>query len=134
MVSMLPQRSALIAGTVRDNLSLSGVFPDDEMWAALETVALARDLRARDGLDTWLGEGGVGLSGGQSRRLALARNLLKECDILLLDEPTEGLDAHTADRLLTGLRAALPDTLIIAAMHMGADHPMFTRTISLSED
>ena len=132
VVSMLPQRSALIAGTVRDNLSLSGDFTDAEMWNALRTVVLADALIARDGLDTKLGEGGSGLSGGQSRRLALARNLLKTVDILLLDEPTEGLDADTADAVMQGVRAALPDTLIIAAMHDGADHPVFKKSIELS--
>lgn len=131
-VSMLPQRSSLIAGTVRDNLSLSGDFTDAEMWIALQTVALADALTARDGLDTKLGEGGAGLSGGQSRRLAMARNLLKKSDILLLDEPTEGLDAETADAVLQGVRDALPNALIIAAMHDGADHPVFKKTIELS--
>ena len=132
IVSMLPQRSSLITGTVRDNLSLGGEFADTEMWNALETVALADALSARDGLDTKLGEAGAGLSGGQLRRLALARNLLKESDILLLDEPTEGLDAETADTVLQAVREALPKALIIAALHHGADHPLFRRKIELS--
>ena len=132
-VSMLPQRSSLLAGTVRDNLSLSGEFTDAQMWRALQTVALADVFEARDGLETQLGDGGSGLSGGQSRRLALARNILKKSDILLLDAPTEGLDAATAEAVLQGIREALPDALIIAATHDRADDPRFDRTINLSQ-
>jgi len=131
-LAVLPQRSGLISGTVRDNLSLSHAYDDEAMWAALETVALADDLRRRGGLDLRLGEAGAGLSGGQSRRLCLARILLKKPDILLLDEPTEGLDAATATRVLSAVRQYLPDTLIIAAMHRGANHPIFNKTIRLS--
>jgi len=132
IVSVLPQRSALVSGTVRENLSLAGDFSDAEMWSVLETVFLARALQQRDGLDTRLGEGGAGLSGGQSRRLALARTMLRKSEILLLDEPTEGLDPETADAVLRNLTEALPEALIIAAMHSGAEHPVFEKTIRLS--
>lgn len=131
-VCALPQRTALMAGSVRDNLSLSGDFSDAQMWAALEAVALAGALRARGRLDTALGEGGSGLSGGQSRRLSLARNLLRKSDIILLDEPTEGLDVATADAVLQRVRDAQPEALIIATMHGRTDHPVFNKVISLS--
>jgi ATP-binding cassette subfamily C protein CydC len=132
MVGVLPQRSALIAGTVRDNLSLAGSYDDDAMWQALDAVALSRDIRARGGLDAALGEGGAGLSGGQARRLALARNVLKRPEILLLDEPAEGLDAAMAEAVLRGLREALPEAAILAAMHRGAEHPLFDRRIAMT--
>lgn len=132
VLSMLPQRSGLIAGTLRDNLSLGGTFSDDALWTALDAVALGDDVRARGGLDARLGEGGAGLSGGQSRRLALARSLLKNPQILLLDEPTEGLDPATADSVLSRLRKALPGTLIVVAMHRGADHPIFDKVVRLT--
>ncbi|WP_109468292.1 amino acid ABC transporter ATP-binding/permease protein [Albibacillus kandeliae] len=131
VVSMLPQRSALVAGTFRDNLSLNGEADEDTLWAALEAVALADVVRERGGLEARLGEAGAGLSGGQARRLALARNLLKKPALLLLDEPTEGLDAATADKVLRGLRAFLPRATIIAAMHRGATHEIFNRTATL---
>lgn len=132
MLAVLPQRSALIAGTIRDNLSLSGAFSDAEFWAVLDTVALGVDIRDRGGLEATLGEGGAGLSGGQARRLTLARSLLKKPQILLLDEPTEGLDGNTSDAVLHGVRRALPDALIVVAMHRGVDHPIFERTVQLA--
>ncbi len=124
-MAFLPQRSALIAGTVRDNLCLAGPAEDASLWSALDVVALADVIRSKGGLDARLGEGGTGLSGGQARRLALARIVLKDPSIVLLDEPTEGLDAVTADAVLNGVRTALPRAAIVAALHRGADHPVF---------
>lgn len=132
LVTMLPQRSILIAGSVRENLSLAAPYSDAEMWQALEAVDLAEALRQRDNLETRLGEGGRGLSGGQARRLALARAILKRPQILLLDEPNEGLDAETSTRVLAGLRQFLPQTAILAALHRGAEDPLFATQYKLS--
>ncbi|MCV6597855.1 MAG: ATP-binding cassette domain-containing protein [Mangrovicoccus sp.] len=130
-VSMLPQRSALIAGSLRENLCLPGSQSDDALWQALKAVDLADTIAARGGLEMRLGEGGSGLSGGQSKRLCLARAILRAPKLLLLDEPTEGLDSATAQRVLTGLRAALPMTVIVAALHRDAEHSLFTQRINL---
>ena len=125
IVTMVPQRSALIAGSIRENLSLSGGTGDEEMWQALAAVALDGVVRARGGLETQLGEGGTGLSGGQARRLTLARALLRKPKLLLLDEPTEGLDDATATLVLSGIRKASPDAAILATLHRSVDHPVF---------
>lgn len=129
-LTLVPQRTALISGSVRQNLAFAGTDDPEEMYAALEAVGLTAEIAARGGLDMRLGEGGAGLSGGQARRLAIARAILRRPQILLLDEPTEGLDAATANHVLHGLRRALPEAAILCAMHRHADHAIFGRNVA----
>jgi ATP-binding cassette subfamily C protein CydC len=115
-----PQEAALLAGTVRENLALAmGPCDDGVLWAALADACLdARIRRMPQGLDTWIGENGACLSGGERRRLSLARAFLRPADWLLLDEPTEGLDADTEAAVLFRLRRRLDATgqgLLIAS-------------------
>ncbi|MGV8985669.1 MAG: amino acid ABC transporter ATP-binding/permease protein [Cypionkella sp.] len=117
-VMLVPQRSSLMAGSIGDALTLGA--PDaseDSLWQALEAVQLADVIRDKGGLAAHLGPRGSGLSGGEARRLVLARALLRRPVILLLDEPTEGLDDETARRVLDGIRRYLPDAVIVTASH-----------------
>ncbi|WP_019961113.1 thiol reductant ABC exporter subunit CydC [Woodsholea maritima] len=95
--ALVDQRAELLSTTVRANLRLAKAdASEDELWQALELARAADFVRAMpDGLATWIGEQGRLVSGGQGRRLALARAFLKDAPILLLDEPTEGLDPQT---------------------------------------
>ncbi len=111
----LPQDAMLVSGTVRDNLELAraDVDPradsdDAALWAALRDAVLDDLVRSLPhGLDTWIGEDGARLSGGERRRLALARAYLGAAPWLLLDEPTEGLDADTEAIVVARLDARL---------------------------
>jgi ATP-binding cassette subfamily C protein CydC len=107
-----PQQAVLLAGTVRENLRLALPSADDEaLWAALEDADLADRIRAAPaGLNAPLGENGARLSGGERRRLGLARAYLRPAPWLVLDEPTEGLDAATEARVLERLTQRLERT------------------------
>ena len=84
----------------------------------LEAAQLAETINALpDGLDSWLGEGGATLSGGQGRRLALARTLLMDAPILLLDEPCAGLDAATEQEFFRVLNTAVEGRTMLLILH-----------------
>ncbi len=102
------QDAPVLTGTVRQNLLMAGDADEDRMWQALDDAALKTRIEALPkGLDTWLGDGGVTLSGGERKRLSLARAYLKPAPVLVLDEPTEGLDAQTEAFVVDRLRARL---------------------------
>ncbi|GBR15191.1 thiol reductant ABC exporter subunit CydC [Gluconobacter frateurii] len=104
-VAWLSQSSHLFDDTIRDNLLLGRTdISEDAIWGALEQAKIADTVRSLpDGLDTWIGESGSKLSGGQGRRIALARVLLSNAPVLILDEPATGLDADTEKAFLETL-------------------------------
>ncbi len=131
-----PQDAALIAGTVADNLRLAAPdASDDALWEALRDAALDERIRAAPaGLNAWLGDNGERLSGGERRRLSLARALLRPAPWLLLDEPTEGLDAGTEALVLDRLAARLDRTGqgVVLVSHRPAPLAICGRTLNLS--
>ncbi len=118
-MAWLSQATHLFSDTVRANLLLGRPDASDaDLWAALEQAQVAEVVRLLPGgLDAWIGQGGTAVSGGQSRRLALARTLLSNAPVLILDEPATGLDADTERAFLTTLNDVAPGRTVILIVH-----------------
>ncbi len=113
------QSTRLFSTSLRENLRLARPDADDPMlWAALETTGLAGEVKALErGLDSFVGAGGMMLSAGQARRLMLARAWLSPAPILLLDEPTEGLDAINERAIINTLAGQRGDRSLLLITH-----------------
>ena len=131
--SWMTQRTELFQDSLRENLRLADpAASDEQLWQVLEAAGLKNDIAALpQGLDTLLGEGGLGLSGGQSRRLALARLLLSPRNCWLLDEVSEGLDAVTAADVLQRLALAAEGRTMIFATHWQREARLADRIVCL---
>jgi ATP-binding cassette subfamily C protein CydC len=104
-VSLVSQQAHMFNASVRDNLLIARPgATEPELWQALAAVRLADFVKSLpQGIDTWIGESGRLVSGGQARRLALARAILRDAPIWVLDEPTEGLDRATERHIMETL-------------------------------
>ncbi len=118
-IVILSQHARIFDDSIAANLRLAAPdAPDAALWRALAKAGLARTVEALpDGLDTRCGEGGAFLSGGEGRRLALARALLPPAAILVLDEPTAGLDAATERAFLQTLDTAAEGRSLLLVTH-----------------
>jgi ATP-binding cassette subfamily C protein CydD len=135
LTAWIGQRPVLFAGSIRDNI----LFARPE--ATAEEVATAAAAARLDqftdalpkGLDTAIGEGGYGLSGGQAQRVAIARAYLKNAPLLLLDEPTAHLDPATEKEVLDSLQRLAIGRTVILASHSSAAHGFGGRRLDLRE-
>lgn len=118
-IGVVEQRPYLFDASLRDNLCIARPEATDEQLNVAIDQAQLRGYIAElpRGLATWVGEDGVLVSGGEARRIAIARTLLADPPILVLDEPTEGLDAGTINDLYAALRAAMHGRSVLLITH-----------------
>ncbi len=132
--SYVGQRAHIFRGTIRENIRFARPDADD---AAIEAAARAAQVMEfatdlPEGLDTLVGEGGFGLSGGQAQRVAVARAFLRDTPLVLLDEPTTHLDPGTEAVVLDALRRLCVGRTAIVATHARAARGYFGKELQLS--
>lgn len=120
-IAVVPQQTHVLSGSLRDNLILAAASANDEMLLNVVEATGLNLLAAAKGndecLNLWLGQGGIALSGGEQRRLAIARALLKQANVLIMDEASEGLDRHSEQRLLNVILEAYSGKTVLMITH-----------------
>jgi ATP-binding cassette subfamily C protein CydD len=135
LTAWIGQRPVLFAGTIRDNIRFARPEATDEQIdiAAENAQVNAFAAGLPNGVDTIVGEGGYGLSGGQAQRVAIARAFLKNAPLLLLDEPTAHLDPTTEAEVLDSLRRLALGRTVILASHSSAAHAFAGRRLDIRD-
>ncbi len=132
-IAYVPQGNSLVSGTVRSNLLLGN--PDateKQMREALSTAVAEFVFDMPQGLDTPCGESGAGLSEGQAQRIAIARGLLRERSVIIMDEPTAALDPETERELLQRLAHYAHSRTMILITHREATADLCDRIVNLN--
>jgi ABC-type multidrug transport system fused ATPase/permease subunit len=133
LMAYVPQGNSLIAGTIRDNITFFRTVEEDRLTEVIRLVCLDEFVASLpQGVDTCIGENGVGVSEGQAQRIAIARALLHDAPILLLDECTSALDAVTEQMLLQNLRT-LTDKAVLLISHKDSTVAGSTSVLRLAD-
>jgi ATP-binding cassette subfamily C protein CydD len=135
LTAWIGQQPVLFAGSIRENIRFARPEATDAEIEAAARSASVTDFASQlpDGLDTKVGEGGYGLSGGQAQRVAIARAFLKNAPLLLLDEPTAHLDPATEADVLESLRRLALGRTVILASHSSAAHGFAGRRLDIRD-
>jgi ABC-type bacteriocin/lantibiotic exporter with double-glycine peptidase domain len=120
-ISYVPQEVQIIRGTIRENIALGypdDLFPENMFWKALEVSRLSEFVKSQPlGLDAQVGDRGVNMSGGQRQRLGIARAMLTEPRLLILDEATSSLDTETESEFVEALQQLVGKVTLVVIAH-----------------
>jgi len=131
-VGLCEQHPTLFDEDLRQNLLFArDTATDDELLGVLDRVGLGDWARERGGLDARVGDRGALVSGGQAQRIALARALLRGFPVLVLDEPTAGVDPEASDQLLRDLLGAAGEQTVILISHVAPPEGTIDRTVRI---
>nr|WP_294845525.1 cysteine/glutathione ABC transporter ATP-binding protein/permease CydC [uncultured Gilliamella sp.] len=131
-IAVVPQIITIFSDSLRQNLLIgNSSASDQQLIEVLQQVELDKLLTTEHGLDLPLGQGGRSLSGGEIRRIGIARALLHNSPLILMDEPTESLDQHTEQQIIQLIKQVCHDKTLLMVTHRLTDNPLFDRIISL---
>lgn len=134
IAAVVPQTAFLFDDTVRGNVTLGADVSDEDVWAALRAAQADGFVAALpDGLDTKLGERGTSLSGGQRQRISLARALVREPRLLILDDATSAVDPEVEARILEALRTGTHDTTLVVVAYRKATIGLADEVVHLED-
>ncbi|NMR85434.1 ATP-binding cassette domain-containing protein, partial [Vibrio parahaemolyticus] len=119
-IAVVPQKNLLFTGTILENLRWGNKNATYEDIIKCSKIAMADEFiqTFKDGYNTYLGQGGVNLSGGQKQRLSIARALVKNPELLILDDATSSVDLITERKIKEGLKSNLSTTTILIAQRI----------------
>lgn len=131
-IAVVPQVITIFSDTLRQNLLIGNEqATDQQLIDVLHQVELDKLLITEKGLDLLIGQGGRALSGGEIRRIGIARALLHHSPLILMDEPTESLDQQTEQQIIKLIQQTCKDKTLLMVTHRLIDNPLFDRVISL---
>lgn len=132
LIAVIPQVIHIFNDTLRNNLLIGNQqATDEQLTLALSHVELDKLLNTEHGLDLWIGENGRTLSGGEKRRIGIARALLHNAPLTLMDEPTESLDSQTEQQILAIIEKNYANKTLIMVTHRLIANKRFDRTLLL---
>ncbi|MWP62550.1 heme ABC transporter ATP-binding protein/permease CydC [Gilliamella sp. Pas-s25] len=131
-IAMVPQVITIFSDTLRQNLLIGNQqATEQQLIDVLHQVELDKLITTEQGLDLLVGQGGRALSGGEIRRIGIARALLHNSPLILMDEPTESLDQQTEQQIIRLIKQTCKNKTLIMVTHRLTDNPLFDRIISL---